>query len=143
MCRRLRESFLETLAVVRGESLLRQSHWLHPLERRSPGTSRIPQFNETHGCNVRFRCLLLTYAPPPRKNPQVSFAQSLLADLALSDYNLQDALVGADSLEVSERDVDNQTFVDFDLFGYFGAIFACVTVYGGRVYAVFSFVPER
>lgn len=68
--------------------------------------------------------------------------QSLLNDLALSDYNLQDALIGADNIEVSEREVDGQTFIDFDLYGFFGAIFASVTVYGGRLYAVFSNVPD-
>jgi hypothetical protein len=51
--------------------------------------------------------------------------------------------MGADSFEFSEREVDGETFVDFDLYGYFGAIFATVTVYGGRVYAMFSNVPER
>ena len=69
--------------------------------------------------------------------------QSLLSDLALSDYNLQDAIVGADSIEVTERDAYGQTYIDFDLYGYFGAIFACVTVYGGRLYALFSVVPDR
>jgi len=68
--------------------------------------------------------------------------QALLGDLALSDYKLQDAIVGSDSIAVSERDVNGQTFVDFDLYGYFGAIFACITVYGGRVYALFSCVPD-
>lgn len=68
--------------------------------------------------------------------------QSLLSDLALSDYNLQDAIVGADSIEVTERDAYGQTYIDFDLYGYFGAIFACVTVYGGRLYALFSVVPD-
>jgi hypothetical protein len=66
----------------------------------------------------------------------------LLSDLALSDYNLQDAIIGADSVEISEREAFGQTYIDFDLYGYFGAIFACVTVYGGRLYALFSVVPE-
>ena len=68
--------------------------------------------------------------------------QELLGDLALSDYNLQDAIVGADTFQVSEREAYGLTYVDFDLTGYFGAIFACVTVYGGRLYALFSVVPE-
>lgn len=68
--------------------------------------------------------------------------QAILSDLALSDYNLQDAIIGADSTEVSEREVDGQTFVDFDLYGFFGAYFVTVTVYGGRIYAVFSVVPD-
>ena len=84
--------------------------------------------------------LFNSLSPAHSKN---SFEQSLLSDLALSDYNLQDALIAADSIELSERDVDGQTFVDFDLYGYFGAIFACVTVYGGRVYALFANVPDR
>ena len=67
----------------------------------------------------------------------------LLSDLALSDYNLQDAIIGADSVETSEREAFGQTYIDFDLYGYFGAIFACVTVYGGRLYALFSVVPDR
>ena len=68
--------------------------------------------------------------------------QGILSDLALSDYNLQDAIVAADSVEVVDRDVNGQTYVDFDLYGFFGAIFASVTVYGGRLYAVFSVVPD-
>ena len=66
----------------------------------------------------------------------------ILGDLALSDYNLQDALTGADSTIVNEREENGQTYVDFDLLGYFGAIYATVTVYGGRVYALFSICPE-
>ena len=66
----------------------------------------------------------------------------LLGDLALSDYDLQDAIQGADVFEVAEREAYGQTYIDFDLYGYFGAIYACVTVYGGRFYALFSLVPE-
>lgn len=44
--------------------------------------------------------------------------------------------------EVAEREAYGQTYIDFDLYGYFGAIYACVTVYGGRFYALFSLVPE-
>jgi len=43
--------------------------------------------------------------------------------------------------EVVEREAYGQTYIDFDLYGYFGAIYACVTVYG-RFYALFSLVPE-
>ena len=45
--------------------------------------------------------------------------QDILSDLALSDYNLQDAIVGADSIEVADRDVNGQTYVDYDLYGFF------------------------
>lgn len=68
--------------------------------------------------------------------------QDILSDLALSDYNLQDAIVGADSIEVADRDVNGQTYVDYDLYGFFGAIYVSITVYGGRLYAVFSAVPD-
>ena len=70
-------------------------------------------------------------------------AQGILSDLSLSDYNLQDAIIGADSIEVTEREVDGITYVDFDLYGFFGAIFVVITIYGSRLYAVFSNVPLR
>lgn len=68
--------------------------------------------------------------------------EEIISDLALSDYNLQDAIVGADSFVTKDRDVDGQTYVDYDLVGFFGNIFASVTVYAGRLYSVFAFVPE-
>mmetsp|Transcript_38282 Transcript_38282/g.94970 ORF Transcript_38282/g.94970 Transcript_38282/m.94970 type:complete len:272 (-) Transcript_38282:131-946(-) len=67
--------------------------------------------------------------------------QGILSDLSLSDYNLQDAIIGADSIAVTEREVDGQTYIDFDLYGFFGAIFVVITIYGSRLYAVFSIVP--
>ena len=68
--------------------------------------------------------------------------EALISDLALSDYNLQDAIIGADSFVTKDRDVDGQTYVDYDLVGFYGNIFASITVYGGRLYSVFAFVPE-
>ena len=68
--------------------------------------------------------------------------EAIISDLALSDYNLQDAIIGADSFVTKDRDVDGQTYVDYDLVGFYGNIFASITVYGGRLYSVFAFVPE-
>lgn len=68
--------------------------------------------------------------------------EAIISDLALSDYNLQDAIIGADSFVTKDRDVDWQTYVDYDLVGFYGNIFASITVYGGRLYSVFAFVPE-
>ena len=133
----------KTLAAVRGEGLLRQPYRLQQIEGRSSGKS-VPNFTVI---NLNSRDTLpVSHSKFPTHPPQNShkcLAQSLLDDLALSDYNLQDALIGADNIQVSEREVDGQTFIDFDLYGFFGAIFASVTVYGGRLYAVFSNVPDR
>ena len=41
--------------------------------------------------------------------------EAIISDLALSDYNLQDAIIGADSFVTKDRDVDGQTYVDYDL----------------------------
>ena len=68
--------------------------------------------------------------------------EAIISDLALSDYNLQDAIIGADSFVTKDRDVNGQTYVDYDLVGFYGNIFASITVYGGRLYSVFAFVPE-
>jgi len=68
--------------------------------------------------------------------------EAIISDLALSDYNLQDAIIAADSFVVNDRDVDGQLYVDYDLVGFFGHIFASITVYAGRLYAVFSVVPD-
>ena len=68
--------------------------------------------------------------------------EAIISDLALSDYNLQDAIIGADSFVTKDRDVDGQTYVDYDLVGFYGNIFASITVYGGRLYSVCAFVPE-
>ena len=35
--------------------------------------------------------------------------EAIISDLALSDYNLQDAIIGADSFVTKDRDVDGQT----------------------------------
>lgn len=67
---------------------------------------------------------------------------AIISDLALSDYNLQDAIIGADSFVTKDRDVEGQTYVDYDLVGFYGYIFASITVYAGRLYSVFAFVPE-
>ena len=64
--------------------------------------------------------------------------EAIISDLALSDYNLQDAIIGADSFVTKDRDVDGQTYVDYDLVGFYGNIFASITVYGGRLYSVFA-----
>lgn len=68
--------------------------------------------------------------------------EAIISDLALSDYNLQDAIIAADSFVVNDRDVDGQLYVDYDLVGFFGHIYASITVYAGRLYAVFSVVPD-
>jgi hypothetical protein len=68
--------------------------------------------------------------------------EAIISDLALSDYNLQDAIIGADSFVTTDRDVDGQLYVDYDLVGFYGNIFASITVYAGRLYSVFAFVPE-
>ena len=68
--------------------------------------------------------------------------EGILSDLALSDYNLQDAIVGADSLTVSERDENGQTYVDYVLVGFFGTIYVSITVYASRLYSVFAVIPE-
>jgi hypothetical protein len=58
--------------------------------------------------------------------------EAIISDLSLSDYNLQDAIMGADKMEISERQVNGETFIDYSLYGYFGAIFAAVTIHTGR-----------
>lgn len=68
--------------------------------------------------------------------------EGILSDLALSDYNLQDAIVGSDSLTVSERVEDGQTYVDYVLVGFFGTIYVSITVYASRLYSVFAVIPE-
>ena len=68
--------------------------------------------------------------------------EGILSDLALSDYKLQDAIVGADSLTVSERDENGQTYVDYVLVGFFGTIYVSITVYASRLYSVFAVIPE-
>jgi hypothetical protein len=67
---------------------------------------------------------------------------AIISDLALSDYNLQDAIIAADSFVVSDRDVDGQLYVDYELVGFFGHIFASITVYAGRLYSVFAVAPD-
>jgi len=76
----------------------------------------------------------------------------IFEDLALSDYSLQDAIYTVDQDPiVSERNVGangedgtgGQLYVDYDLVGMdsFGHIFATITVYGGRLYSLFVWIP--
>lgn len=78
-------------------------------------------------------------------------------DLALSDYTLQDAIYVVDGEPtVNDRYVGKtepdqegkggspgQLYADYDLVGMdsFGHIFATITVYGGRLYSLFVWVP--
>jgi len=78
-------------------------------------------------------------------------------DLALSDYTLQDAIYVVDGEPtiadryIGKRDPDEegkggrpgQLYADYDLVGAesFGHIFATITVYGGRLYSLFVWVP--
>ena len=78
-------------------------------------------------------------------------------DLALSDYTLQDAIYVVDGeptitdryigkIEPDEEGKGGrpgQLYADYDLVGAesFGHIFATITVYGGRLYSLFVWVP--
>jgi hypothetical protein len=78
-------------------------------------------------------------------------------DLALSDYTLQDAIYVVDGeptindryVGKTEPDEEGkggnpgQLYADYDLVGAesFGHIFATITVYGGRLYSLFVWVP--
>jgi len=78
-------------------------------------------------------------------------------DLALSDYTLQDAIYVVDGEPtiadryIGKREPDEegkggrpgQLYADYDLVGAesFGHIFATITVYGGRLYSLFVWMP--
>eukprot|EP00963_Diacronema_lutheri_P000778 scaffold47_cov334-Pavlova_lutheri.AAC.8 len=65
----------------------------------------------------------------------------IMNDLAISDYDLQDILSGAEDVKIHERQVEGITYVDYDIYSYKTNVLASVAADGGRLYAWFCWIP--
>lgn len=82
---------------------------------------------------------LVTFPGYAKLKPQ---REDIMNDLAISDYDLQDILSGADDFRVQERTVEGITYVDYDILSYKTNVLASVAADGGRLYAWFCWIPS-
>lgn len=81
---------------------------------------------------------LLTFPGYASLKPQRA---EIMNDLAISDYDLQDILSGAEDIQIRERQVEGVTYVDYDIYSYKTNVLASVAADGGRLYAWFCWIP--
>ena len=81
---------------------------------------------------------LLTFPGYASLKPQRG---EIMNDLAISDYDLQDILSGAEDIQIRERQVEGVTYVDYDIYSYKTNVLASVAADGGRLYAWFCWIP--
>lgn len=77
------------------------------------------------------------------KSFKLSDLENTFQSFVGADYDLQDAVASADEIVSSRRDVEGQVFYDYLVPGSDAVYRACITVSGGKVFALFVSSPAR
>lgn len=85
----------------------------------------------------------LARAGEDNKSFKLTDLDSTFQSFVGADYDLQDAVGSADEITSSRREVDSQVFYDYLVPGSEAVYRACITVSGGKVFALFVSTPAR
>lgn len=85
----------------------------------------------------------LSRAGEDNKSFKLTDLDSTFQSFVGADYDLQDAVATADEIVSSRREVNGQLFYDYLVPGDSAVYRACITVNGGKVFALFVSSPAK